>query len=142
MKIRSHRDLEVYQMAFECAMEIFEISKSFPKEETYSLTVQIRRASRSVCTNISEGFRKRRYPKSFIAKPVDAEGETAESQVWLEFAERCRYISKEDAQRISAKYDIIIGKLVTMENQPESGQSENLIVAQSQSYIVSTSLVL
>ena len=77
MKIRDHRELEVYKLAFKCAMEIFEISKSFPKEEIYSLTDQVRRSSRSVCANIGEAFRKRRYPKSFIAKLVDSEGESA-----------------------------------------------------------------
>ncbi|MCH7721755.1 MAG: four helix bundle protein [Bacteroidetes bacterium] len=75
--MRDHRELEVYKLAFKCAMEIFEISKSFPKEEIYSLTDQIRRSSRSVCANIGEAFRKRRYPKSFIAKLVDSEGESA-----------------------------------------------------------------
>ncbi len=66
MKIRSHRELEVYKLSFDSAMRIFEISKRFPKEETYSLTDQIRRSSRSVCSNLAEGFRKRRYPKAFI----------------------------------------------------------------------------
>lgn len=75
--MRDHRELEVYKLAFKCAMEIFEISKSFPKEEIYSLTDQVRRSSRSVCANIGEAFRKRRYPKSFIAKLVDSEGESA-----------------------------------------------------------------
>lgn len=77
MKIRTHRDLEVYQIGFNSAMKIFEISKSFPPEEKYSLTDQIRRSSRSVCSNTAEGFRKRRYPKSFTSKLNDAEGEAA-----------------------------------------------------------------
>ena len=87
--IRSHRDLDVYKMAFECAMRIFELSKSFPIEERYSLTGQIRKASRSVCSNTSEGWRKRRYPNAFTCKVCDAEAEAAETQVWLEFAVRC-----------------------------------------------------
>ncbi len=119
MKIRDHRELEVYKLAFKCAMEIFQISKSFPKEEKYSLTDQIRRSSRSVCANISEAFRKRRYPKSFIAKLVDSEGEAAESQTWLQFAIECKYIEKNVADRLSEEFDKIIGKLVTMENQSE-----------------------
>jgi len=119
MKIRDHRELEVYKLAFKCAMEIFQISKSFPKEEKYSLTDQIRRSSRSVCANISEAFRKRRYPKSFIAKLVDSEGEAAESQTWLQFAIECKYIEKNVADRLSGEFDKIIGKLVTMENQSE-----------------------
>jgi len=94
MKIRDHRELDVYKLAFKCAMEIFEISKSFPKEEIYSLTDQIRRSSRSVCANIGEAFRKRRYPKSFIAKLVDSEGEAAEIQVWLQFASECKYMER------------------------------------------------
>jgi four helix bundle protein len=73
MKIRTHKDLEVYQLSFKAAMQIFEISKRFPKEETYSLTDQIRRSSRSVCSNQAESFRKRRYPKSFISKLTDSE---------------------------------------------------------------------
>ena len=119
MKIRDHRELEVYKLAFKCAMEIFENSKSFPKEEKYSLTDQIRRSSRSVCANIGEAFRKRRYPKSFIAKLVDSEGEAAESQTWLQFAIECKYIEKNVADRLSGEFDKIIGKLVTMENQSE-----------------------
>ena len=119
MKIRDHRELEVYKLAFKCAMEIFQISKSFPKEEKYSLTDQIRRSSRSVCANISEAFRKRRYPKSFIAKLVDSEGEAAESQTWLQFASECKYMEKIAAGRLSKEYDNIIGKMVTMENQSE-----------------------
>jgi len=77
MKIRTHKELEVYQLAFNAAMKIFEMSKSFPKEETYSLTDQIRRSSRSVCGNIAEAFRKRRYPKAFVSKISDSEGESA-----------------------------------------------------------------
>jgi four helix bundle protein len=119
MKIRDHRELEVYKLAFKCAMEIFEISKSFPKEEIFSLTDQIRRSSRSVCANISEAFRKRRYPKSFIAKLVDSEGEAAETQTWLQFASDCKYMEKNIANCLSEEYDNIIGKLVTMENQSE-----------------------
>ena len=119
MKIRDHRKLDVYKLAFKCAMEIFEISKSFPKEEIYSLTDQIRRSSRSVCANISEAFRKRRYQKSFISKLVDSEGEGAETQTWLHFATECKYMDKTLSNRLSEEYDNIIGKLVTMENQSE-----------------------
>jgi len=79
MKIRTHGDLDVYKSAFKAAMKIFNLSKSFPKEETYSLTDQIRRSSRSICANIAEAFRKRRYEKSFISKLNDSEGESAET---------------------------------------------------------------
>ena len=83
-KISVHRDLEVYKKAFGAAMQIFELSKAFPKEETYSLTDQIRRSSRSVCANLAEAWRKRRYEKAFISKLSDSESEAAETQVWLE----------------------------------------------------------
>lgn len=120
MKIRTHKDLEVYQIAFDSAMQIFEISKSFPVEKKYSLTDQIRRSSRSVCSNISEAFRKRRYPKSFTAKLNDAEGEAAETQTWLEFSLGCRYVDKVYFDELYANYNNIIGKLVVMSNQPEN----------------------
>ena len=96
MKIRTHRELEVYKIAFVASMKIFNLSKSFPREDTYSLTDQIRRSSRSVCSDIAEAFRKRRYEKSFISKINDSEGEAAETQTWLEFALECKYINKND----------------------------------------------
>jgi four helix bundle protein len=112
MKIRSHKELEVYQIAYDAAMQISRISKSFPKEERYSLTDQIRRYSRSVCANIAEAFRKRRYPNSFVAKLSDAEAETAETQVWLDFAFDCEYISGEMHDDLFTKYYRKIGKYV------------------------------
>jgi len=93
-KIRTHKDLDVYNISFDAAMEIFEFSKSFPKEELYSLTDQIRRSSRSVSGNIAEAWRFRRYPKSFISKLSIAEGEAAETQVWLDYSLACKYISE------------------------------------------------
>ncbi len=119
MKIRSHKELDVYQLAFEAAMKIYELSKNFPKEEKYSLTDQIRRSSRSVCSNLAEGFRKRKYPKSFVAKLSDSEGEAAETQTWLDFSLRCEYIKEEDYTELYETYDHIIGKLVNMSLQPE-----------------------
>lgn len=119
MKIRSHRDLEVYTLAFDAAMEIFKLSKDFPKEEMYSLTDQIRRSSRSVSANIAEAFRKRKYPKHFISKLSDAESEGAETQVWIEFSLKCNYIEKQPFQELFRKYDQILGKLVNMAMQPE-----------------------
>ncbi len=118
-KILSHHDLEVYEKAFEAAMRIFELSSSFPKEETYSLTDQIRRSSRSVCANIAEGWRKRRYEKSFISKLSDAEGEAAETQVWLHFAAQCGYLKPEDGRSLYSIYEEIIRMLVNMINHPE-----------------------
>lgn len=119
MKIRSHRDLETYQMAFKAAMEIFELTKEFPKDEKYSLTDQIRRSSRSVCANLAEAFRKRRYPKSFAAKLSDSEGEAAETQVWLEFSLECKYLDDAIYRELIEKYEQIIGKLVNMALNPE-----------------------
>jgi len=119
MKIRSHKELDVYNLAFEAAMEIFELTKLFPKEELYSLTDQIRRSSRSVCSNIAEAFRKRKYPKSFISKLSDSEGEAAETQVWLDFSLKCGYINEDKYNVLNDQYENIIGKLVNMSLQPE-----------------------
>ena len=120
MKIRSHQELDVYKLAFDAAMEIFELIKSFPVEEKYSLTDQIRRSSRSVCSNIGESFRKRKYPKAFISKLSDSEGESAETQIWLEFSLRSQYITQETFSNLYEKYDFIIGKLVNMSLHPEN----------------------
>jgi four helix bundle protein len=119
-RIRSVRDLEVYRLAFDVAMEIFEISKSFPKEETYSLTDQLRRASRSVCTNLSESWRKRRYKAVFINKLSDAGQEAAEAQTWLEFAVACKYIDKKTFERLDEKYEHIFAMLSTMERKADT----------------------
>jgi len=119
MRIRSHRDLETYQIAFGAAMEIFELTKKFPKEEKFSLTDQVRRASRSVCANLGEAFRKRRYPKSFSAKLSDSEGEAAETQVWLDFSLECGYMEKVAYERLFQVYEQVIGKLVNMALNPE-----------------------
>ena len=119
MRIKTHKDLDVYKISFEAAMEIFEISKNFPKEETYSLTDQIRRSSRSVSSNIGEAFRKRRYPKAFVSKLSDSEGEAAETQVWLDFSLRCKYIDNKIYNGLFDKYDHIIAMIVNMIKQPE-----------------------
>ena len=120
MKIRTHRDLDVYKLSFDGAMRIFEISKRFPKEEKFSLTDQIRRSSRSVCGNLAEAFRKRRYPKSFIFKLSDSEGEAAETQNWLDFALNCNYITIPEFKELDETYENIIGKLVNMSLHPEN----------------------
>src|SRR6476660_5208521 len=104
-KISIHRDLEVYEKAFDAAMEIFTVSKSFPKEETYSLTDQIRRSSRSVCANLAEAWRKRRYEAAFVAKLSDSESEAAETQVWLQFAVECGYLERDRAATLYSVYD-------------------------------------
>lgn len=118
-RIKSHRDLEVYQMAFDAAMRIFELTKSFPKEETYSLTDQIRRSSRSVCSNVAEAWRKRLYEAAFVSKLNDAEAEAAETQVWLEFSVKCNYLDATVGRELYTTYDNILGKLVNMRVHPE-----------------------
>jgi len=114
-RIKTVRDLNVYKTAFECAMEIFEISKKFPIEERYSLTDQIRRSSRSICTNLSESWRKRKYKKVFTNKLSDAMQEASETQTWLEFCYCCKYIDKETFTKLDMRYEIIIGMLNTMD---------------------------
>ncbi len=116
MLIKSNKELEVYKLAYAAALEIFEISKTFPVEEKYSLTDQIRRSSRSVCTNIGEAFRKRRYEKHFISKLSDSESEAAETQVWLEFALSHSYINSKTFANLDDKYEHIISMLVKMQN--------------------------
>jgi four helix bundle protein len=120
MKIRTHRELDVYKLAFDGAMKIFELSKKFPKEETYSLTDQIRRSSRSVCANLAEAFRKRRYPKSFVSKLSDCESESAETEVWLDFSLKCKYLTETEHFELNETYENIIGKIVTMSLHPEN----------------------
>src|SRR3989449_3567619 len=119
-KIQSHRHLRVYQKAFATAMDLFELSKAFPKEETYSLTDQIRRSSRSVCANLAEAWRKRRYEAAFVNKLNDSEGESAETQTWLEFAVKCGYLNAQDGRALFKVYDEIIAMLVTMINHPNA----------------------
>lgn len=105
------KTLLAYQKAFELSMEIFEISKSFPKNETYSLTDQIRRSSRAVCANIAEAYRKRLYLKHFISKLTDSDSENAETQVWSDFSFNCNYISEEIQENLTHK-SIEVGKLI------------------------------
>lgn len=105
------QDLLAYKKAFELAMDIYKISNFFPKEEKYSLTDQIRRSSRSVCANIAEATRKRRYEKHFISKPTDSDAENSETQVWLEFCLSCEYINKDKFETLNNK-SIEVGKLL------------------------------
>ena len=119
MKIQEHPDLEVYRKAFDGAMLIFEVTKKFPKEEAYSLTDQIRRSSRSVCANLAEAWRKRRYKAAFVSKLSDAEGEAAATQVWLQFAVSSGYLEREGSASLYQTYDEIIRMLVSMINKPQ-----------------------
>ena len=113
-KISSYKELRVYRAAVASAMRIFEVSKRFPPEERYSLTDQIRRSSRSVCANIAEAWRKRRYEAHFVSKLSDAESEAEETRVWLEFSARCGYLPQREADDLDIAFDRIIGQLVRM----------------------------
>jgi len=113
-RINSFKELRVYQNAMDAAMKIFELTKAFPPEEKYSMVDQMRRSSRSVCANLAEAWRKRRYKAAFVAKLNDAESEACETQVWIEFALRCGYLDRDSADELNASYDRIIGQLVTM----------------------------
>ena len=114
-RINSHRDLEVYKLAFKCAMEIFQLTKNFPPEERFSMTDQIRRASRSVCSNLAEAWRKRRYRAVFINKLTDAQQEASETQTWLDFCIACNYINKQTFERLDQEYEKILAMLNSME---------------------------
>ena len=120
------KKLIAYQKAFELAMLIFKISKSFPKEETYALTDQIRRSSRSVCSNIAEAYRKRRYTKHFISKLTDVDGENSETSVWLDFAYHCEYINIKIHKDLTEK-NSEIGKLINymMKNPDKFGVKDS-----------------
>lgn len=110
-QFRGHRDLKVFQLAYSLAMQIFRESKTFPQDERYSLTSQIRRSSRSVAANIAEGFRKRQYPNMFVSKLADSDGEATETQVWLDFAHDCGYLSPEHHRELIGRYEEI-GRMI------------------------------
>ncbi len=119
-RIKSHCDLEVYRLAFDAAMQLFRLSKGFPREEIYSLTDQVRRSSRSVCANLAEAWRKRRYRASFISKLCDAESEAAETQVWVEFAVKCEYLPRDEAVALYQNIESVLKMIVTMIANPDS----------------------
>ena len=112
--VRRHTDLEVYKLGFDLAMRLFELSKLFPIEERYSLTDQMRRSSRSVCANLAEAWRKRRYVAAFVSKLGDSEAEAAETQTWIQFAVECKYVDRKVARDLYREYDAVLGKLVLM----------------------------
>ena len=118
-KINSYKDLRVFQNAMNAAMKIFELTEKFPAEERYSLTDRIRCSSRSVCSNITRAWRKRRFKTPFIAKLNDSEGEACETQVWVEFARQCDYLDDDVCTDLDAAYDQIMGQLAKMISQPE-----------------------
>lgn len=117
-RVLRHTDLEVYQRAFAVAMDVFRLTTAFPAEERYSLIDQVRRSSRSVCANLAEAWRKRRYKAAFISKLSDAEGEAAETQVWVQFSVECEYLDRTVAKPIYSEYDAIVAMLVHMIHHP------------------------
>ncbi len=116
--IQGFRELHVYQESFAAAMRVFTLTKQFPNEERYAMVDQMRRSSRSVCANIAEAWRKRRYKAHFVSKLSDAESEAEETRVWLEFAFHCRYLEKSDFDELDDTYDKILGQLVRMLSEP------------------------
>jgi len=119
-KIGSVRELVVYQRAFDSAMKVFVVSKKFPKEEMFSMTDQIRRSSRAVCSNLAEAWRKRRYKAVFINKLSDAAQEAAETQTWLEFAQKCHYIDDQAFESLDKGYEEIYAMLFSMGKKADS----------------------
>lgn len=118
--VKHFKELRVYQQGFAAASCIYELSKSWPKEERYSLTDQIRRSSRSVCANIAEAWRKRRYPAHFVSKLSDSDSEAAETEVWLDFALECGYINQQVHDELHDTYENIAGGLVNMMANPNA----------------------
>jgi four helix bundle protein len=118
-KILSHFGWEVHKQAFEASMRFFELSKDFPKEERYSLTDQGRKSSRSVCANLAEAWRKRRYEPAFISKLTDAEGEAAETQTWIAFAVRCGSMERPSGVELHRAYEAVLRMIVAIKRKPE-----------------------
>jgi four helix bundle protein len=112
--VRKHTELEVYRRAFAVAMRIFEVTKRFPQDERYAMVDQMRRSSRSVCANLAEAWRKRRYEAAFISKLSDSEAEAAETQTWIQFAVAFGYLSRETGAEFCAEYEAILGMLINM----------------------------
>jgi four helix bundle protein len=117
--MNGHKGLRVYQLAYDLAVEIFHLSKKFPRDERYSLTVQIRRSSRSVAANIAEGYRKRQYPKVFVNKLLDSDSEVAETQTWLDFSLDCGYILAETHKDLTSRYESVGRMIGNMVRYPE-----------------------
>ncbi|MGQ7871145.1 four helix bundle protein [Sunxiuqinia sp. sy24] len=118
-KIRSHKELKVYQEAYQAALRIHQLTQSFPTEEKHALTNQIRRSSRSVCANLAEAWRKRRYPRNFISKLSDSEAEAAETQVWLDFPHSFEYINEAIHDELYDQFEHIIAMLIKMSQNSE-----------------------
>ena len=124
--VRSHWELDVFKKAADIACALTELSRSFPREELYSLTDQMRRAARSVCANLAEAWRKRCYEAAFVAKLSDAEGEAAETQVWIMFAIKAQYLDREIGTKHFQECDEVIRMLVAMRQNSSDGSSRHL----------------
>jgi four helix bundle protein len=120
MILKSAKDLKVYQRAYVLAMEIFSISKHWPSEERFSLTDQVRRSSRSVCTNLREAWAKRRYEAHFVSKLTDCDGENSETDTWLDFGKDCGYMNNKEHERLTRECEEIGAMLGSMLNNPAS----------------------
>ena len=137
MRVADYKALRVYASAFEAAMEVFEASKCFPAEEKYSLTDQVRRSTRSVCTNIAEAWRKRRYEAAFVSKLSDADGEAAETEVHLDFAFRCGYMGAEQHAKLKDVYDHVCRQLrLMMDDAPSWCHNEGRVMEEKAEYFV------
>jgi four helix bundle protein len=133
--IKSYRDLEVYRLAYSSAMEVFRATKTMPMEERFSLSDQIRRASRSVCANISEGWAQRRYENKFKNRLSDAEGSASETQTWLDFAKDCGYFKPEFHKRMAANYDRISAMLYRLAETWTSFQPSSSVIGRRSSVV-------
>jgi four helix bundle protein len=130
-KIESYKDLRVFQNAMNVAMKVFHLTETFPAAEKQCLTDQLLRSSRSVCSNITKAWRKRRYKTPFIARLNDSEGEACETQVWLEFARQCQYLDDDLCDELDSAYNQIMGQLVKMMNQPDKWLIKKAVAAGS-----------
>jgi four helix bundle protein len=130
-KIKSYKDLRVFQNAMNAAMKVFHLTETFPAAEKQCLTDQLLRSSRSVCSNITKAWRKRRYKTPFIARLNDSEGEACETQVWLEFARQCQYLDDDLCDELDSAYNQIMGQLVKMMNQPDKWLIKKAVEADS-----------
>jgi four helix bundle protein len=130
-KIKSYKDLRVFQNAMNAAMKVFHLTETFPAAEKQCLTDQLLRSSRSVCSNITKAWRKRRYKTPFIARLNDSEGEACETQVWLEFARQCQYLDDDLCDELDSAYNQIMGQLVKMMNQPDKWLIKKAVAAGS-----------
>lgn len=119
MQYRGYRDLKVYKLSYQLTLEIFEVTKMFPKDERYSLTDQIRRSSRSIPANLAEAWKKRRYEKAFVSKLIDCAGEGGETEVWLDFSKDFGYISSDKYEDLMNRYDEVNRMLYGMIDKPE-----------------------